>query len=127
MLLISVDFIVNILIQNRFSVFILIYFLLQGKTKMRRVGMEKCRNEVGAEGGCKHKGCAKPAVTWRVRRGRITLKGGIATNTRNKHEKNIIDLFKNIQSDFSDHIRKACRVYKVHTIFKSDVLRSIYV
>ncbi|CAH0714407.1 unnamed protein product, partial [Brenthis ino] len=26
---------------------------------MRQVGMEKCRNEVGAEGGCKHKGCAK--------------------------------------------------------------------
>lgn len=66
--------------------------------------MEKPKNEVGGGGGCKHKGCAKPAVTWRVRRGRITLKGGIATSTHiyfkniigsNKHKK----YFKCIMTD----------------------------
>lgn len=35
---------------------------------------------VGAE-GCKHKASATPAVTWRARRGRITLKGGNGNNT----------------------------------------------
>lgn len=44
--------------------------------------MEKQGCEAGDGDGCKHKGCADPAVTWRVRRGRITLKGGIAARTK---------------------------------------------
>lgn len=51
--------------------------------------MEKQGCEAGDGDGCKHKGCAEPAVTWRVRRGRITLKGGIAARTKNKHDQEV--------------------------------------